>query len=116
MAAVVGGAALGLTGCSHMDGGGGAGPRESLAMAPAGVEVTDFHQQCRTDMNCEAGYRCIVPAGASIRNGVCGTVVDQEGARLTRSSRAVPSCVVRSDCPLAFSCMKTSSLDGLCVK
>jgi hypothetical protein len=111
----VGGA--GLAGCSHTDEGGPGPMRDAVAMAPAGVEMSEYRQQCRTDMNCEAGYRCIVPAGASIRNGVCGTVVDTEGARLTaRSGRSVPGCSVRQDCPLAFSCMKVSSLDGLCVK
>jgi hypothetical protein len=91
--------------------------RDAVAMAPAGVELSDFRQHCRTDLDCDAGYRCIVPAGASIRNGVCGTVVDHEGVRLSsRAARAVPGCSYRQDCPLAFSCLKVSSLDGLCVK
>jgi hypothetical protein len=86
-------------------------------MAPAGVELADFRQRCRTDLDCDAGSRCIVPAGASIRNGVCGSLVDHEGVRLSaRTARAVPGCAVRQDCPLAFSCLKVSSLDGLCVK
>ncbi|HEY8207506.1 MAG TPA: hypothetical protein VIG99_08500 [Myxococcaceae bacterium] len=90
---------------------------DPVAMAPAGVEVSDYRQHCRTDLDCDSGARCIVPAGASIRNGVCGTVVDHEGVRLSsRVARAVPGCIVRQDCPLAFSCLKVSSLDGLCVK
>lgn len=104
-------------GCSHT-GDGDPGPlRDAVSMAPAGVEMSEYHQQCRTGLDCDAGFRCIVPAGASIRNGVCGTLVDHEGARLSaRVARAVPACTVRQDCPLAFSCLKVSSLDGLCVK
>jgi hypothetical protein len=102
--------------CFHEEGGGGGPLRDVVAMAPAGVELADWHLRCRTDIDCGAGFRCIIPAGASIRNGVCGTVVDHEGVRLAKRPRAVPACVVRQDCPLAFSCLKVSSLDGLCVK
>ena len=38
------------------------------------------------------------------------------GVPLALSARAVPACRARQDCPLPFSCMKVSSLDGLCVK
>jgi hypothetical protein len=106
----------GLVGCTHTD---ESGPptQEAASLAPAGVEVADFRQHCRTDLDCDAGFRCIVPAGASIRNGVCGNLVDHEGVRLSaRTARAVPACTVRQDCPLAFNCLKVSSLDGLCVK
>jgi len=112
---VAGGA--GLVGCSHTDDGGAGPMRDAVSMAPAGVEVSDYRQRCRTDLDCDAGFRCIVPAGASIRNGVCGTLVDHEGAQLrARTAHAVPACRVRQDCPLAFSCLQVSSLDGLCVK
>lgn len=114
--AVMAAGGTGLVGCSHTD---ESQPpmHDAVAMAPAGVELSDFRQRCRTDLDCDSGYRCIVPAGASIRNGMCGTVVDHEGMRLTaRTARAVPSCTLRQDCPLAFSCLKVSSLDGLCVK
>lgn len=111
----VGGA--GLVGCSHTDESGPGPLRDAVSMAPAGVELSEYRQQCRTDMDCDAEFRCIIPAGASIRNGVCGTLVDHEGVRLSaRTARAVPACTVRQDCPLAFSCLKVSSLDGLCVK
>ena len=107
----------GSVGCSHTDESSPGPMRDAVSMAPAGVELSDYGQRCRTDMDCESGYRCFIPAGASIRNGVCGTLVDHEGVRLaTHSARAVPSCSVRQDCPLAFSCLKVSSLDGLCVK
>jgi hypothetical protein len=113
--AVVMGSA-GLLGCLHEDGGGGGPFRDVVSMAPAGVELADWQLRCRQDLDCGAGFRCIIPAGASIRNGVCGTVVDHEGVRLSKRTRAVPGCVFRQDCPLAFSCLKVSSLDGLCVK
>ena len=113
--AVVG--CAGLSGCFHEGSGGGGEPmRDVVTMAPAGVELSDWQRRCRTDLDCDAGFRCILPAGASIRNGVCGTVVDHEGVRLNRRTRAVPACDVRQDCPLAFACLKVSSLDGLCVK
>lgn len=110
------GVGAGLAGCFHADGSGGPGQPRDAKMAPAGVELADWRQRCRTNMDCDANYRCIVPAGASIRNGVCGVVVDQEGVRLTSRARAVPGCEVRQDCPLPFSCLKVSTLDGLCVK
>lgn len=115
--AVVG--VCGQLGCARGDGGpgtGGSGPMHEATSLAAGVELADWRQRCRTNIDCGAGSGCIIPAGASIRTGVCGTVVDHEGVRLAVRARSVPACFVRQDCPLAFSCLKVSSLDGLCVK